>query len=551
MNLYYAASLYHILCFSLHAMIFQPGVRCHLVVSDNIFSKSGMAELERQLKDSGIFTQVTIMAFTGGEFFNEYTLEEGCSKETIWHFLESSSAQVERWLEEHQICLDDYENKYTAIDHRLLGLYWLYKKYPYYYFEDGNGLLSRSQSQLELHKQLQYETYSIVTTLHGFGENDLVIKKYANMNAQLPGFSDPKAVDFDTISLFASLDKEQKKKIFTMYGLNGDLLSSGEKTFLFLTRFAKYLKKPNVYHHMYLNGALLDLFAKGHRIIVKPHPRDYSGAYSLNWPDCEVLPKSFPSELLPFLQENDYDRIMTIGSTAIDALSDFGDCILKFDREMEDKADYIFTYYMAVRILLHLFPKIGPEDVALFGCSLELMNPLFLIYGGFKPIPPKQFVNQIAIVDRQFPGFRPEADVTIYLHTDNRFQFYREDPDCFSRLIYMDLSLTPRSGSFLTKKKEHYLLIDVKDPSLRKKIASYCYREMLPHTKADLNAGTFSLLQRKCLLARLHLKALRTIKNPLFKQSPLFLSPGKEYYNEDTLFLLNCEIRKEMEEERL
>lgn len=549
MNLYYAASLYHILCYSIHALLFQKDQKAHLVLSDNIFSKSGMDELTDRLKASGIFDQVLVMAFTRGEFFNEYALEEGCSRDFIQKHLDFSAKQIEQWLAEKKICLDDYSNKYTAIDHRLLGMYFLYKGYPYSYFEDGNGLLSRSKNQLELHKQLQYETYCIVTELHGFGENSLVKEKFANADAQLPGFYDPKMTDFNAVKLFGLLTPRQKQQVFTIYGITGQLNTGTGKTFLFLTRFAKYLKKPDVFHHMYLNGVLLDLFAKEHQVIIKPHPRDYSGTYELSYPDAIVLERTFPSELLPYLQEEKFDRIMTIGSTAIDALSDFGHRILKFDQEMERKSDYLFTYYMAVRITLDLFPDIRPEDLSLFGCSMELMNPLFETYGGFLPQSPRQLSSSIAIVDEQQPGFKPKADVIIYLHTNRSFQFFKEDPDCFPYLTYLDVTLLPDSDFSLSEQRESYLLVEARNPSVRKRLAGYSYNETLPHTKAILQTGMFSPLKRQYMLNRLWLKALHVTKEPLLQSTPLFLTPEKDFYDENTLFLLQKEIQ-EMQQKR-
>lgn len=552
MNLYYAASLYHILCFSIHALIYEKNTPAHLVVSDNIFSKSGMEELEKRLNQSNIFYRVTIMSFTNGEFYNEYPLEEGCSHETIKKHLNFAAEQIEQWLIAQKIDLNQYEKKYTAIDHRLLGMYFLYKGYPYTYFEDGSGLLSRSESQLKLHRSLQYETYCIVKELGGFGANPYVQEKFANAKAQLPGFYDPLMKDFNCIDLFSILTPKQQEQIFTIYGLSSKLKIHQEHTFLFLTRFAKYLKNPDVFHHMYLNSALLDLFAKDHQVIIKPHPRDYSGTYALSYPNAIVLERTFPSELLPFLQDKKYNRIMTIGSSAIDSLNEFGNQIFKFGEELEEKSSFLFTYYTAVRLLLDFFPNILPEELGLYGCSMELMIPLFETYGGFTPKSSVQLSCTAAIVDIQSDGFKPQADFIIYLHTDGKFQFYKEDPSCFSRMFYLDLSLTPKTDSWFQRKKEHYILIETSfchqnektnyQNYISSKLETWHYEEDLPHLKAHLTAGKISSLQRTCLLAKLYQKALRTLGNPLCKNSPVFLHPEKEFYNKNTLICLQQQI---------
>ena len=60
MILYVGASLYHILCFSIHKIMNHPKEKALLVIGDNIFSKSGMKELKKDLEEAQIFDQIEI-----------------------------------------------------------------------------------------------------------------------------------------------------------------------------------------------------------------------------------------------------------------------------------------------------------------------------------------------------------------------------------------------------------------------------------------------------------------------------------------------------------
>lgn len=57
MILYIGASIYHILCFSLHKLKYHPQEKAVLVIVDNIFSKSGMKELKADIDAAKIFCQ--------------------------------------------------------------------------------------------------------------------------------------------------------------------------------------------------------------------------------------------------------------------------------------------------------------------------------------------------------------------------------------------------------------------------------------------------------------------------------------------------------------
>ena len=113
---------------------------------------------------------------------------------------------------------------------------------------------------------------------------------------------------------------------------------------------------------------ILDLFAEDHLVVIKPHPRDFSGRYRDLFPDAVVLDKHFPSELLPFLYDGKFRKIITIGSTAIDALEKNTEEIIKLEEGFENKLDSVFGYVAAVQAVKSLFPELKKEEITAAGC---------------------------------------------------------------------------------------------------------------------------------------------------------------------------------------
>ena len=81
MILYVGASLYHILCFSIHKIMNHPKEKALLVIGDNIFSKSGMKELKKDLEEAQIFDQIEILKFIEGAYSNPYKITKNSDEE--------------------------------------------------------------------------------------------------------------------------------------------------------------------------------------------------------------------------------------------------------------------------------------------------------------------------------------------------------------------------------------------------------------------------------------------------------------------------------------
>lgn len=479
MVLYVGASLYHVLCFSVHKLLYHRKEEAVLVVGDNIFSKSGMDELKKDIESAGIFSRVVILKFIEGAYTNPYKIKPTSKEEQIQNFIKHNEIWIENWLSKQQLDLSQVTEFNSAIDHRHLGLYLLSKKIPYQYFEDGNGLLSREEVQLEFHRKAQYASYAVAQYLHALGRNEVVTKKYANVEAQVKGFHDEKMEDFHVIRLFQSMDAGDQATLIGMFHAEKLSLPEGKPPVLYLTRYVKYLQKTTMKYHQFLSAMILDLFAQGYPLVVKPHPRDFSGRYAQMFPDAVVLPKQFPSELLPFIYEGRYAKIITTGSTAIDALVDYSDQQLKLDVKFEEKFDAIYSYIAAVQFVKQMFPEIGAEQIGIRGCCRELLDPLCQQFLGFEISKSAETKKECKVIladeisEEEMPA---EADCICYLNTKQDYQFADHRPEIFEKLHYINLSVRKREETSDGEEIETALFVETKNEEIAGRVESLYFK---------------------------------------------------------------------------
>lgn len=498
MILYVGASLYHILCFSIHKIINHPNEDALLVIGDNIFSKSGMDELKSDLEQTQIFKRVEILKFIEGAYSNPYKITKNSSEEMVDQYIRYNEEWVEDWLLKKKIRLSDYTEFNSAIDHRHLGLYLLSKKISYQYFEDGNGLLSRRWVQLEFHKKAQYASYAVCERLHALGESEIVTKKYANKDAQEEGFYDEKMEDFEVTKLFGTLDEKNKIKILQMFHAKKIKLSKGKDPVLYLTRYVRYLQKPTIENHEFISSMIVDLFAKDHPLIVKPHPRDFTGRYQDMFQGAVVLPKQFPSELLPFLYDGKYEKIVTTGSTAIDALKDYGKEVIKLDIEFENKVYAIYQYTASVLFVREMFEDLKEDEIAIVGCSMELMTPLcreFLGFGCSTQID-KDKKYKVILCD-EINENNLKADCICYLNSDHDYRFADNIKQGFENIHYLNVLVRQTKENAVGKDQEHAIFINTKDQEIVDKLERFFIRHEFFYTGVEMFVGNASTAQKQ------------------------------------------------------
>lgn len=465
-----------------------------LVIGDNIFSKSGMKELKKDLEISGIFQRIEILKFIEGAYTNPYKITKEADIEKLDQYILYNEQWVEQWMEKKKIVLSDFTEFNLAIDHRHLGLYLLSKKIPYQYFEDGNGLLSRKEEQLQFHKKSQYVSYVICKQLHALGANDAVTKKYANESAQIEGFFDSKMEDFNVLELFQRLEKQDKEKIFQMFHAQKITIKNEKMPVLYLTRYVRYLQDPTMQNHHFLSSMIADLFAKDHPLIIKPHPRDFTGRYHEIFKNALVLPKQFPSELLPFLYDGVYEKIITTGSTAIDALREYGKEVIKLDIQFENKIYAIYRYIAAVLFIREVFPDIKQDEIGVTGCSMETMGPLCKEFLGIRgnSITDWKKKYRVVIMD-ETDGKKIDAECICYLNSKNNYQFADSIATGFKNIHYLSVMVRQTKDNAIGKNEEHAIFINTKNEEIIQKTEKIVLN--LPRMKKHISPNDIRMMK--------------------------------------------------------
>ena len=92
-------------------------------------------------------------------------------------------------------------------------------------FEDGSGALSRPWILAEIARKNEAEKYEIIDSYRLYThESDLISQKYCDLGAQLPGFADEKAVDFNILANFRKLPEEIQTRILSFFGIREKIM---------------------------------------------------------------------------------------------------------------------------------------------------------------------------------------------------------------------------------------------------------------------------------------------------------------------------------------
>lgn len=127
-------------------------------------------------------------------------------------------------------------------------------------------------------------------------------------------------VEDSKAALFASVT-EPEKQILTRIFVTAALPPAAEKPFLLLTR--PYLTDgyvSSVAEQLAIFGKVLQQYAAGCTVFIKPHPRDNVN-YAAAFPDAVILDKNMPSEVLNIAFPFRFVRAVTTGSSALNTLT--------------------------------------------------------------------------------------------------------------------------------------------------------------------------------------------------------------------------------------
>ncbi len=348
MIIYQALSTYQILECIEHRYLFHRDEKCALILGDYIKERfSHYRDLQ--------------------QFFDEiYLFRFGGYNGNAQQILEQVEAEYNKTI---PYPLDEVEQFHMAGIHTVLQMLMLERNISFEMFEDGSGALSRPWVLADITKKSAPVKYELINSYGLYThESELITKKYCDFNAQLEGFSDERAVDFNILSAFTELPEDMQNKILKFFGVE-EKIDIGENKTLVLTQQFSGLGQLNFEEHVQIYQGLFDFYLDGDDVVFKLHPDDIM-YYERLFPEAAIVRTKFPSELIPFAFENIPNKLVTISSTGTNLISPRFEKNLKFNELYESSFKYNTSYYMVCQLLKNM----GVENAGVIDANILQLN---------------------------------------------------------------------------------------------------------------------------------------------------------------------------------
>ena len=410
--LYHASTVYHVLCCISHKLYYHRKEQSVLMIVEYMLPKPQLKEFVAQLKTTRWFTEIYIVPEQKFLMSRGSKLKSDSTEEEIETVVRNVSASVEKWSPVDLFLFDEYN---IAADNWSVGVFLLYHRIPYNYFEDACGILGDMERFLRIIKNFNETNYYMSQYLGGVGRSEIVQKKYCSLENQPDGFIDDRACDFTIYQCVKGLEAEDISRLLQLYQADVMPQLESRDMVLFLSQRLPTLPDPQLEIQEKMTTLMIDYLCPDSQIIVKPHPKDVWVDYHKLLPGCEVLDQAIPSELLPFVfEKQDQQRklrlCMTPNSTSIHGLSSVCEHSIGFGNDYEknfDSTDFsgvehrlaetgLFRriYHMqddahkkdywnlsrSARAMLSLYPKKGVDLIVLEAEYTHLFIPSFSAY---------------------------------------------------------------------------------------------------------------------------------------------------------------------------
>lgn len=474
MVLYHASTMYHVLCAMVHRLAYHGGEEAQLLMMEYTKPLRERKSFAERLTSFGYFSSVRYVPEKQIRMKNGRTLNQNSSEEEINSVIDSVCRAFSSWFGED---MRKFSEIYVASDQHSLGIYLIKNKIPYTYMEDASGMLSEQQRYLDITKSGNTTNYIINNYLGAAGRNALVKAKLCDLKHQSPGFYDEKAVDFSIYTTLKNLIPEHTAKLLEFFGVKQETIKADRKICLFLTQDLNTLSHKDIDYQELMTTTLVDYICPKHQLIIKPHPKDRWLNYRRIFPDSLILPRSAPSELLPFSIKGSIDLALTASSTSIRGVSEFIDRTYYFTTDIEINRDGLDSMFTAVEVLKAIeitggvsLDNINNEQAQNFldNAGIKADGNYILIDGGLSPgrlLPPQNSAIALYLSTADSLNFNPALD------TDS--------------LFLITTQFIPDEDSLMPK-KELYSFAFCHDEKLRRRLENLRLEKRLKYTRSDV-----------------------------------------------------------------
>ncbi|MBR3362496.1 MAG: hypothetical protein IKG40_01055 [Bacilli bacterium] len=338
MNVYYAISSYHVLCCILHCIKYHSKEKNILYLSKWHNDCDSMIV---NLKNSGFFNKVCKYEEVIYPSSNKKISNKQIKKDIDYLVVNTPSDFI------NDVSMAN--NIYISGDSYSCSVYLIEKKIKYNYFEDACGVLSDVERNLGIIRNMEYSRYQIMKKLLLPGNHKYIINRYGDLGHQLPGYSNKKDIDFSVDSILGSLNYKQLIKVAGVFTSEKIIIPDNSTLLLTFHYINLNILSVSMQHLLY--GYLIDYFGGKNNILIKQHPSDSQPDYKDWFSNSYILPRTLPSELLPYLSKSKISRVLTAYSTSIFSLKKYCDDIISFDSDIAKDFVLINKYYFILKML--------------------------------------------------------------------------------------------------------------------------------------------------------------------------------------------------------
>lgn len=345
--LYHGVSVYQVLCCIVHRLAYHEREEAVLMISEHYAPKPERLHFIKNLKHLQIFDEVLVVPEASFKKKRGGKLDENSHSSQIEMVIKNICREFERWAPE----IRSFDKIYIASDNWSLGIYCLWNKIPYYYFEDACGMLTDLERYYEIIQSTDMDNYIISKYLHGAGQSKLALTLYCNVEYQKGSICDDRIENFSISSILSEKIPDKVPTILKIYDSEPYKKNVAKDIVLFLTQFIRSLTVKDLNMQREMTAVLLDYFAKDAVIAFKSHPKDTFINYRQLGKNNEIISRNLPSELLPFLFPGQLKAAITASSTSIRGLGTLAREYYSFSPDIEENYLYLHTAYAIVKLI--------------------------------------------------------------------------------------------------------------------------------------------------------------------------------------------------------
>ncbi len=497
MVLYHTATMYQLLCCIVHKLTYHNNEDTVLLMSEQITPIKKHDMFLERLNKFEFFTKCQYIPEQKIDFQKGMALNEDSSEKEINEVINNICTAFENWFEED---IGNYNKFYIASDQHSCGIYLAKNNIPYTYIEDASGMLSEQARFLAITKRLNLTDHIINDYLGLAGRNKNVIAKLCDLKYQQYGFFDEKAQNFSIYETLKEKIPEQISVLLNFFDVPNIRIASDKKIRLFLTQDLNTLKEKDIDLQELVTTKLADYVFPDYELVVKPHPKDRWQNYKRIFPNVTLIPRDFPSELLPFAIDNDISVAYTASSTSIRGVTDFVQKAYYFTSEVYAEHQKIDDIYIVSQILKRLGITSG---VNIQNTSSESREQLMNFLDG-ECISTGE--NDVLIDGGQVKNDKFEFtgdQLTLCMNLGNVLNFpYKWD---IENTVLIQAYFIPKSGSLLEEKK--VLIFAKANDEICQKLEKMSFSKKMQHTKAYIEVICAKLdneTREKLYVRRLH-----------------------------------------------